>query len=525
MAALTTLIYSGMPTVVIVGRPNVGKSTLFNRLVGRRKAVVLDTPGMTRDRNFDTAEWNGRRFALVDTGGYESEPQDAIYSQMREQCLLAVEEADLVLLMLDVLQPDNPVDQDVVHILRRSGKPVLPVVNKCDNTRRYQESFCFYALGVDELYPVSALNGDGTGDLLDRVVELLPPEPEEVEEKVEGIRVAVIGRPNVGKSSLVNAILGRPRVITSDIPGTTRDTIDTTFRVAEEEEVSPTFQPEEAGYYEAEEAEELPGPKEDETGPYIEELDEMEDAEEIEDEPELEEEPEVPSGPSWEGRVYTLIDTAGLRRRGKIERGVEKLCSFAAQASLRRCDVALILIDAEQGITEQDKHVAGFAHEANRGCIFVVNKWDLLKKDNSTAGAFARDIRDAFGHMTYAPIIMVSARTGQRVHRLLDLIDQVYGQYTKRVETAELNRWLKDSIQRLSPPWHKGRQLRMKYVTQTGIRPPTFAFYVNNPKYLHFSYERYLLNRLRERFDFTGVALRLFFRKKGRRREIPGENL
>ena len=442
--------------VAIVGRPNVGKSTLFNRIAGRRKAVVLDIPGVTRDRNFEAAECNGRAFTLVDTGGLEMEPRDATFSLMREQCLLAIDQADVIIFLADVLEADNPVDADIVALLRCTSKPVILAVNKCDNTRRYQEAMGFHALGLKDLFAISSLNGTGVGDLLDRVVDLLPP-PEVVghEDRADAVRIAVIGRPNVGKSSLVNALLGQERVIVSEMPGTTRDTIDTTFR--------------------------------------------------------------------FQNRLYTLIDTAGLRRRGKVQPGIEKLTVLSAQASLSRCHVALVLIDAEQGLAAQDEHVAGYAHEACRGCVLIVNKWDLVEKNGRTAGELAKKIRHEMGYLSYAPILMMSAKTGQRVHRILPLVDGVYAQYSKKIDTAGLNEWLGRTTRRASPPGHKGKQLRIKYVVQTGVRPPTFMFFVNDPDLVHFSYERYLMNQLREAFGFEGSPLRLRYRHKGRKQRIGAE--
>ncbi|MFW6255516.1 MAG: ribosome biogenesis GTPase Der [Candidatus Sumerlaeota bacterium] len=492
-----------LPTVAIVGRPNVGKSTLFNRIVGRRKAVVLDTPGMTRDRNYEVADWNGRKFSLVDTGGYESHTSDTIYTQMREQSMMAVHGADIVVFLVDVLQPDHPVDLDVADELRRSGKPVLVAVNKCDNTKRYQEAFAFYSMGFEEVYPVSAINGSGVAEVLDRCIELMPDAPED-SEALDTIRIAVIGKPNVGKSSIVNAILGQDRVIVSNVPGTTRDTIDTTFRV-------PAEKPAEDGTEDADEENTYFA------GEYEEEGEENYESGEFEDIP------AEPLGDAVEDKLYTLVDTAGLRRRGKIEKGVEKLSAISAQANLNRCDVALTLIDAEQGITDQDKHVAGYAFDSNRACIIVVNKWDLLKKDNKTAGEFARQIRMQMGFLNHAPIIMVSAKTRQRIHKIIPLVDRVYAEYTREIKTSVLNDWLKHALHRLSPPWQKGRQFRIKYVTQIGTRPPTFAFFVNDPKLVHFSYERFLRNRMHEAFGFEGVSLKFVFRRKSRKRYFEGE--
>ncbi|MFW6287073.1 MAG: ribosome biogenesis GTPase Der, partial [Candidatus Sumerlaeota bacterium] len=323
-----------LPIVAIVGRPNVGKSTLFNRVIGRRKAVVIDQPGITRDRNFELAEWNGRKFSLVDTGGYETEPRDATFEQMRRQSLTAVEEADVVILLADVHDDGNPVDQDVADILRRSGKPIVLAVNKCDNLQIEQEAYSFYSLGFEDLFAISSMNGAGVADMLDRIVEQMP-EKKDLPETGQryGVRIAVMGRPNVGKSSLVNSILQRERVVVNDMPGTTRDTIDTTFRYR-------------------------------------------------------------PDNPEADEQVYTLVDTAGLRKRGKIEKGVEKVSASQAHHSLARAHVALVLLDASEGLTEQDKHIAGFAHEDFRPSIIVVNKWDVVEKDSSTAGQFAKDLRE-----------------------------------------------------------------------------------------------------------------------------------
>jgi len=437
------------PIVAIVGRPNVGKSTLFNRMTGRRKAVVLDTPGVTRDRNYHVAEWMGRRMLVVDTGGYESEPTHELSAAMREQTQLAIEEADVIVHVMDLDEPFNPTDLEIQELLRRAGKPVFVAVNKCDNEERRVGAVADFApFGVD-IYPISALHGLRTGELLDAIIAVLPAPPEEEEAEAqarEGIRVAVVGRPNVGKSTLVNRILGYERVIASPVPGTTRDPVDTTFTV--------------------------------------------------------------------DDKVYTLIDTAGIRRRGRIQRGAENLSVLAALMSLERCDVALIVVDAAQGLTEQDAHVAGYAVDAGCGCIIVLNKWDEVEKDEKTAGAFVRTLRAEWGFLKYAPVVHVSALTGQRVHRLFELIDNVYEQYCRRIETSELNDWLRRALAHQSPPIQKGRQLKIKYVTQTRTCPPTFTLFVNDPELMHYSYERYLLNQLREAYGFEGVPLRLRLREK-----------
>lgn len=441
------IIRKKLPMVAIVGRPNVGKSTLFNRLTGTRKAVVHEKPGMTRDLNYMDAEWEGREFILVDTGGYELETENEIYRQMREQTLLAIEQADVIIFLTNVNEPNNAVDDEVMRMLRRSGTPVVLAVNKCDSKARRDEAIIeFSSYGAEHFVGVSSLHGNGTGDLLDIIVELLPELSDE--EAVEtGIRLAVVGRPNVGKSTLVNKILGFERSIATAIPGTTRDAVDTTF--------------------------------------------------------------------DREGQRYTIIDTAGIRRRGKIEKGPEKLSTLASRMSMQQCDVALLLIDAADGIAEQDAHVAGLAVDAGCAVIIVVNKWDAFEdKTHKSVDEFTLDLRDAWGFLKDAPVIFVSALTGQRVEKLFDLISQVWGEYTREIGTTELNKWLERTTARLSPPVRSGRQLKIKYVTQTGSRPPTFTLFVNDPDLVHFSYERYLLNQLRSEYSFTGVPVRLRFRQK-----------
>ena len=436
-----------LPIVAIVGRPNVGKSTLFNRVTGHhRKAVVLDTPGITRDRNYHVAEWEGRHFLLIDTGGYEMDPSQPLLRQMREQTLMAVDEADVIILLTAVDEPMNPTDDDVMKILRRTRKPVFLAVNRCDNRdRRDLAAIEFARFGADQVYGISALHGNGTNELLDALVDALP-EDRDAPLPEEGVRIAVVGRPNVGKSTLVNRILGFERTIASEIPGTTRDSVDTTF--------------------------------------------------------------------VRDGTTYTLIDTAGIRRRGKIQRGAEKLSAVSAMMSLERCDIAIIVIDATDGLTDQDAHVAGYAVDAGCGVILAVNKWDAIEKDDRTAGAFALGLRNELGFMRHAPVIQISALSGQRVEKLFDIVNKVYVEYTKEIDTSELNQFLKRATTRLSPPVHSGRQAKIKYITQTGVRPPTFTLFVNDPKLLHFSYQRYLSNQMREEYGFEGVPIRLRFRKK-----------
>ncbi|MGI8905573.1 MAG: ribosome biogenesis GTPase Der [Candidatus Sumerlaeaceae bacterium] len=442
------LLRRNLPLVAVVGRPNVGKSTLFNRLTGKHKAVVHDTPGLTRDRNYLAAEWEGRDFMMIDTGGYEIEDEAEIYRQMREQLLLAVEEAHVIILLTDLTEPDNPVDDEVMQKLRKSGKPVILAVNKCDTRqRRDQAALEFARFGAGTLVGVSALHGSGTDELLDAVLEKLPPPPAEGDDSSDGIRIAVVGKPNVGKSTLVNKILGYERVIANPLPGTTRDSIDTTFE--------------------------------------------------------------------RDGQIYTLIDTAGIRRRGKVERGVEKLSVLSSMISMEQCDVALILIDAIAGLTEQDAHVAGHAVDSGCAVVLVVNKWDAYAdKTHKSVDEFTQQLRDEWGFLKDAPVIFISALTGQRVEKLFDVINELYAQYTKEIETTKLNDWLQRTVKHVSPPVRSGKQLKIKYGTQTGTKPPTFAFFVNDPKLVHFSYKRYLLNQLRREFGFSGVPVKFRFRQK-----------
>ena len=433
--------------MAIVGRPNVGKSTLFNRITGTRKAVVHDMPGMTRDRNYLRAEWEGREFILIDTGGYEIDTKEEIYRQMREQTLLAVEEADVLIFLGNLDEPNNLVDDEVLQKLRKSGKPLLIAVNKCDTRARRDEAVAeFSRFGTNNIIGVSALHGNGTGELLDAIIERLPDEREDAEDE-SGIRISVVGRPNVGKSTLVNRILGFERTIANPLPGTTRDAIDTTFE--------------------------------------------------------------------RNGQTYTIIDTAGIRRRGKIKVGPEKLSALASRISLEKCDIALLLVDAVDGLTDQDAHVAGFAVDAGCACIIVVNKWDAyVDKNHKSADEFAQEIKDQWGFLKDSPVIFISALTGQRVEKIFDMIAKLYEEYTREIDTPTLNNWLQKTTGKLSPPVRSGKQLKIKYATQTGQRPPTFSFFVNDPSLVHFSYERYLLNQLREEFGFTGVPLKLRFRMK-----------
>jgi GTP-binding protein len=439
------------PVVAIIGRPNVGKSTLFNRVSERKKAIVINLPGATRDRNYADADWMGRVFTLVDTGGFEPISDEKILVQMREQTTLAIEEADIIIFLLDGKEGLTPADEEITRILRRSGKPVLYTINKVDNPDKYTAQGEFYRLGIDRLFLLSAEHGLGVDDLMDEVVATIPPEAA-VEEPEERIGIAVVGRPNVGKSSLVNKILGYERVIVNPMPGTTRDPIDTPFEYNE--------------------------------------------------------------------KKYRLIDTAGIRRKSRISLSLEKYTIVEAMKVLDRCDVALILVDPVEGITDQDVRIAGLAFEKGVICILVVNKWDLVEKDNSTTGIYVRKLQDSLKFLDFAPIVFISALTGQRVFRLFEVIEQAHEQYTKRIKTSELNTAVREILAANPPPrLQGGRAHNFSYVTQTSVKPPNFVFFVKDPRAVHFSYERYLVNQLRERFGFSMVPIRVRFRRKSRDRK------
>lgn len=438
----------GKPVIAIVGRPNVGKSTLFNKLAGQRIAIVEDVPGVTRDRIYFEVEWNARTMVFVDTGGIEPRSEETIPRQMRLQAQIAIESADVIVFMVDAKAGLTADDREVGMFLKRSGKPVIVAVNKIDSIGALpMEYYEFFELGFPtDPIPLSSLHGTGTGDLLDKVLELIPKADEQI---VDGdyIKVALIGKPNAGKSSMVNRLLGEERMIVSDIPGTTRDAIDTRF--------------------------------ENEYGKYI------------------------------------LIDTAGLRRQSRVEERVEKFSVLRAKMAVERADVCLILIDAAQGITEQDEKIAGLAHEAGKASVLVVNKWDLIEKDNQTVNAFTKKIYDALSYMTYAPILFVSAKTGQRTEKLFEHINYVYGQSIFRVSTGMLNEVLSDATARVQPPSDKGKRLKIYYMTQQSVAPPTFVVFCNNAELFHFSYQRYLENQLRAVFGFRGVPIRLVIRQHG----------
>ena len=433
------------PIVAIVGRPNVGKSTLFNRIVGGRVAIVEGIPGVTRDRLYQDAEWNNRWFTLVDTGGLDYQDEGVIVAHIRKQAELAIAEADLVLFVVDVRAGLNGTDEDVARVLRRSEKPIILVANKVEHFDKDHELADFYRLGLGDPIPVSAAEGLNTGDLLDKIVAELPSAEEE-ESEDDVIKIAVIGRPNVGKSSLVNALLGEERVIVSDIPGTTRDAIDS----------------------------------------YI----------------------------TRDDKKYSIIDTAGIRRRSKIGLSTEKYSVIRALRAVDRCDIVLMLIDAVEQLTEQDKRIAGYAHEKGRGSILVVNKWDLVEKDDHTANRYTEQMRDGLGFMQYAPVMFVSALTHQRVHRVLDVVDYVSEQQNMRIATTSLNQLLRDAILHNATPQDKGRPLKIYYATQAAVKPPTFVLFVNDPGLMHFSYLRYLENQLCSAYGFEGTPIKLGMRKR-----------
>ncbi len=455
------------PIVALVGRPNVGKSTLFNRLIGRRQAIVEDLPGTTRDRLYGDAEWAGKSFVVVDTGGIEplkerggkviSASYDPLASaskgfvaEIRSQAELAIEEADVIVFLVDTKEGLTAADEEVAAMLRGTDKPVILAANKADNAERRMNALEFYALGLGEPYPISAYHGTGTGDLLDVIVEHLPDTPEEAEEDEEALRIAIVGRPNVGKSSLLNALLGQERAIVSDIAGTTRDAVDTHL--------------------------------------------------------------------TWDGQKVILVDSAGIRRRGRIERGVEKYSVMRALRAIGRSDVVLLVLDATEGVTAQDAHIGGYILEEGRSLIIVVNKWDAIEKDTHTMAEYNRKLREELKFLDYVPVLYVSALTRQRVNQIIPAALRVKEQREMRISTGELNRLLQDAVAANPPKAFKGRQARFYYVTQASNDPPTFVFFVNDPRAVHFTYERYLENRLRERFPFEGTPIRLKFRGKDRKK-------
>lgn len=440
------------PVIAIVGRPNVGKSTLFNKLVGERISIVEDTPGVTRDRIYYEIEWNGRAMILVDTGGIEPKSDDIILKQMKTQAQIAVETADVIVFMVDVTTGLTAADRDICTMLLKSQKPMILAVNKCDSVGAPpMEFYEFYELGVEgEPIQLSSVHGTGSGDLLDRVLELCPAD-EEKEDDSDLIKVAVIGKPNAGKSSIINKILGEDRLIVSDIPGTTRDAVDT--RV------------------------------ENEYG------------------------------------KYSFIDTAGIRRQSKVEDRIEKFSVLRAKMAVERANVCVIMIDANQGVTEQDEKIAGIAHESGKACIIVINKWDTLETEDKNTVEYDKKVYNSLSYMTYAPTLYVSAKTGQRVVKLFELINYVYNQNCTRISTGMLNDVLNDATARVQPPSDKGRHLKVYYMTQISTCPPTFVIFCNNAELFHFSYQRYIENQLREVFGFRGTPIKIIIRQKGDKEE------
>ena len=434
------------PIVAIIGKPNVGKSTFFNYLAGSRISIVEDTPGVTRDRVYAETNWRGRTFTLIDTGGIEPDSEDIILSQMREQANIAISMADVIIFLTDIRQGVTAADKEIALMLKKSKKPIVLVCNKADNYEKdKQEIYEFYNLGIGEPFPISATNALGIGDVLDEIYEKLPPKSED-EEDDDTIKVAVIGKPNVGKSSLINKILGENRAIVSDIAGTTRDAIDSEF--------------------------------ENENGKYV------------------------------------FIDTAGIRKKSKVKESIEKFSIMRTLLAIERADVCLMLIDATEGVTDQDAKIAGEAHEAGKGIIIVVNKWDEYEKTTGTLEKYKKEIYERLSYLSYAPIIFISAKTGQRVHKLFEMINNVAKQNSLRVSTSVLNQVINEAIAIVQPPTDKGKRLKIFYGTQASTKPPTFVIFVNNKELFHFSYERYLINQFRKEFGLEGTPVRIIVREK-----------
>lgn len=439
------------PIVAVVGRPNVGKSTLFNRLAGRRIAIVEDTPGVTRDRIYADVEWLNHSFVLIDTGGIEPYSKDLLVSQMRRQAELAIESADVIVFLTNVKEGVTAADREIAAMLQKSSKPVVLACNKVDQIGEPpMEFYEFYNLGLDEVYPLSSTHGLGLGELLDAVTAHFDPaQLEDYDEEVT--RVAVIGKPNAGKSSLINRILGEDRHIVSHIPGTTRDAVDS---------------------------------------PYV-----------------------------YEGKQYVFVDTAGMRKRKKVEEAVEHYSVIRSLTAIERSDVCLLLLDATEGVTEQDTKIAGYAHEKGRAVVIVVNKWDLVEKDGKTMNQYRARVMEGLSFMTYAPIVFISAKTGQRVNKLFELIDYVSQQHAMRIATGMLNDVIGDATAQVQPPSDKGKRLKILYATQVGVKPPSFVFFVNNKELFHFSYQRYLENQIRSVFGLEGTPIRMMIREKTKERE------
>ena len=448
--------WSNLPMVAIVGRPNVGKSTLFNRILRRRKAVVHDRPGVTRDRNIDRAEHAGVAFLCVDTGGFDTKLDDPLLAGVVEQVRIAIDDADVIVFLAAVGETAHPADAEVINLLRSTRKPVFAAVNKCDSPRHEQDSADFYRFGFDRIYPIAALHGIGIADLLDDVaatLNRLEPGRQRIEAPPDAIALAIVGRQNAGKSTLVNQLAGADRVIAAPLPGTTRDAIDTVVKAPGE-------------------------------------------------------------------RPFVLIDTAGIRRRGRIGRGVERLSVFSAMMSLNRADVAALVIDAAEGITAQDAHIAGYCLDAGLASMILVNKWDLIEKDHRTADEFTRRLADELKFLRYAPVLYLSALTGQRAHRVFEVAERVDANSRRRIDTHQLNERLEEWVGSRPPTSRHTRSPKVRFMTQTSVHPPTFTMFVNDPTLFHFSYQRYIANRLREAFDFEGAPIRLRFRQN---RPRPGD--
>lgn len=437
------------PLVAIVGRPNVGKSTFFNKVAGRRISIVEDTPGVTRDRIYCDVEWLGRKFTMIDTGGIDPRSDDVLLSQMRRQAEIAIDTADVICFFADGRDGLTDDDREVANLLRKTHKPLLLVVNKIDHITQQDRIYEFYELGIGDPIGISAANMMGLGDLLEAIVKELPAQKEnELEDEQHVVQLAVVGRPNVGKSSLVNRLLGQERTMVSDIAGTTRDAIDTVYTRSD-------------------------------------------------------------------GTQYNIIDTAGIRRKRAVEdESLEKYSVLRSIAAIQRCDVALLLVDAQDGVTEQDAKIAGIIHDEGKAVIVVVNKWDAIEKETGTLEKYRKEVLDSLKFMDYAPVMFLSAKTGQRVNTLLDMVDQVWAQSCKRIPTGMLNDVLSDATNDLQPPAQSGRRLKIYYVTQQNVCPPTFVFFVNDEKLMHFAYERYLENYFRKTFDFTGTPVRFILRER-----------
>jgi len=436
------------PIVAIVGRPNVGKSTLFNRICGERRSLVDDLPGVTRDRLYNEAVWNGKAFIVVDTGGFEPASREPLLALVRGQTELAIEEADSILFLMDARDGLTPSDRETAALLRRTSKPVFYVVNKVDGERHEALTLAFYELGVERIYAISARYGRGVPELLDQITAGFPEGIAVPEGQRDVIRVAVVGRPNVGKSCLVNRLLGKERSLVSPIPGTTRDSVDSELR--------------------------------------------------------------------WHGKRFSLVDTAGIRRKSRTRLPLDRYCAIKALKSIERCDVAVLLVDATEGVTDQDASIGGYIVERGRGCVILLNKWDLIPKDDRTLGQYLERIRHGLPHLDFAPVLSVSAHTGLRVRRLLELVERVQGSCHRRVPTPALNRRFGEWVSRNPPPMHRGRRVRLYYMTQPQVAPPTFVAFSNSPEAIPDAYRRYLVRMIREEFDFVGATIRLEVRERSK---------